>query len=578
MPATVIPYRKPQADRYIMRWEHLHGQHQAHLGRWRQLADLFWPAKSDIFEQETPGWGQDRNRTIELYDATGLRARRLFAGNLQAAATNPAIPWFELGFEDELLNDDAEVIPWMSTVSDRMLMAINTSNFYQESFQHYAQLGTFGTACTYVGQRQDLWWQSGVFSLRFNTLYPGSYVIAEGASGRVDTVFRRFWYTPTQAMEQWRDQAPERVKKVMSALEYSSKMDEREPYLHVVTPRDVRNAGRRDTMNMPFTDCVIDLTDRKIVTESGWEEFPFLVSRYEREGISAWGFGPGHEALPSARSLNKLILMWLQMVELQTQPPLAVLNGALTGALRFAPLAENIVEQLNAVTPLQIQGQPQHVVSEIQRLQKEIRDAFHVDDLLALPPPDASGKMTAFEVGQRIEMMARYMGPVFTMLLSDYLDPLMDRIFGLMVRASEDKWQRGRDSILPMIPREVLLAAQQHGGQIGVRYEGPLARSQQATYVRAFDDLLNLGGKAAQVTGRTDLMDNFDLDTAMRESALALGNRRSILRDTRKRDQMRTTRQQEAAMAQNAQVLREGATAFQQGTAGLVNLQEAQAA
>jgi hypothetical protein len=577
MPATVIPYRRPLAERHIARSEHLFGQHQTHLDAWRQQADLFWPAKSDIFRGETPD-GLARTRTLDLFDATGLRSRRLFAGNLQAAATNPALPWFELGFEDEELNDDAEVIPWMGTVSDRMLFAYNTSNFYQESFQHYAQLGVFGTACTYVGQRQDLWYESQVFALRFQTLYPGSYVIAEGASGRVDTVMRKLYFTPIQAVEQWREQAPERAKRIMRSTHYDSKMDEKEPYLHVVCPRAVQDPSRRDSRNLPFADVIIDLTDKKVVTELGWEEFPFLVSRYDREGQSAWGYGPGHEALPAAKTLNKLIMMWLQMVELHAQPALGLLNGALTGALRFAPLAVNILEQKDALFPLNIQGQPDKVVSEIARLQKEIRDAYHVDDLLAIPPPDATGKMTAYEVGQRIELMARFMGPVFVMLLADFLDPLMDRTFGLMSRASEQAWARGRDGVLPLVPREVLLAAQQHGGQIGVRYEGPLARSQKASHVRALDDLLNLLGKAAQVTARTDWVDNFDMDKGLRDSALALGNRRDLLRDTRQRDKIRATRVQEAAQAQQAQVLREGAAAFQQGTAGLVNLQEAQAA
>lgn len=576
--AEVVRYRKPLAEQQIARWEHLSSQQYSRMGKLRQIADLFWPAKSDIFQaMETPHVEYDRERTTRLYDATGLRARRLSAGWIQSAATNPSISWFELGFEDEDLNDDAEVTPWMTTVSDRMLKSLNTSNFYQESFQHYAQMMTFGTACTYTAQRMDLWHQARVFSLRFDTLYPGTYVIAEGPTGRVNTVMRRFWYTPMQAIEQWGKDAPERVKSIMRNSHYDPRMDEKEPYLHAVTPREQRDSSRQTPQHHPWADCYIDLTDRKLVVESGWPEFPFLVSRHEREGITAWGYGPGHEALPSAETLNKLIMMWLQGIELQTLPPLAVLNGALTGALRFAPLAENTVEALNAVTPLQIGVKPEAVIQEVARLQKEIRDAFHVDDLLALPPPDASGKMTAFEVGQRIEMMARFMGPVFTMLLSDFLDPLMDRIFGLMLRASEPFWRRRLPGVLPIIPREVVLAAQNNGGQIGVKYEGPLARAQQAGYVRGMDDLLNLLAKATEVTGK-NYSDNFDWDTGLREAALALGNRRQLLLDTRKRDQARATQQQQLAMQQNAAVIREGAAAFEQGTAGLVNLQEAQAA
>jgi hypothetical protein len=550
------------------RWESLNSRMQTQLTRWRDIADLGWPAKSDILRGDSGYYDDARDRTLELYDPTMLRSRRLLAGNLQAAVTNPALQWFRLRFRRDEVNEDAQVGSWLSAVDDLMLLSYNSSNAYAEFFQHYAQLAAFGTAATFINQRQDLWLDHGTFALRFQTLYPGTYVIAEGQHGQVDTLMRKLYFSPRQAMQRWGNEAPERVRRIMGTTMNGrpmvSRIDEREPYVHIVCPREDRHYGKEDNRNMPFADVVIDCDSKDLVAESGWEEFPFVVSRWEREGLSAWGYGPGHEALSDARTLNRLIELWLQMAELMVQPPLQVLNQAFTGVLRFAPLHINIVEQRDAVTPMNVQGNPSQIPLEIARLQKSIRDAFYVDDLLALPPPDATGKMTATEVAQRIALMQQYMGPVFTMLLSDFLDPLADRVFGLGLRAK----------IFPPAPTAVLLEAQRAGGQLDVEYDGPLARSQRIGEVTAFDDLLTLGDKMTAVTQTTSWQDNFDLDKGIRNAATILGIRRDQLRDPRAVRQIRQTREQQAAMMQQAQLLREGAAALKDGAAGIQGLQE----
>ena len=552
----------------VERYETLVARAMPHMNRWRNIADLFWPAKSDILRGEQWGWDDARTRTLELYDGTGLRARRLLAGNLQAAVTNPAIQWFRLRLRNDEVNEDGEVAQWLTTVDDRMLLAYNASNFYAEAFQHYSQLGVFATACTFVGQRQKLWLERGQFALRFQTLYPGSYVIAESEEGQVNTVMRRLLFTPRQALAKWGEEAPARVHRIMRGRAEAPK-DEKEPYLHAVCPREDRLYNRQDNRNLPWADVTVDLTDKdEIVEEGGWEEFPFVVSRWEREGMSGWGYGPADEAMPDAISLNLTVKNWLDMVELQVKPPLEVLNQAFLGVLRFAPLHINIVEQPNAIRPLLINGDAQTVIAEVARLQKQIRDAFHIDDLLALPPPDQKGVRTAFEIAQRIALMQQYMGPVFTMLLSDFLDPLADRVFGLMLRAM----------VLPPLPMAVLEEAQQRGGQLDVEYDGPLARAQRSGEVQAFDDLMTMGMKIGEATQSMDWKDNFDLDKGIRNTAVVLGNPRDLLIDPRQRDQTRQTRQQQAAIAQQTAVLAEGAKAFKEGAQGMQALQGEMAA
>jgi len=71
----------------------------------------------------------------------------------------------------------------------------------------------------------------------------------EDTAGRVNRVYRKFSYTAQQAFDLWGDKAGETVAKAMAKEEDQQKMIE---FIHYVGPRAIREAGKKDNLNMEF--------------------------------------------------------------------------------------------------------------------------------------------------------------------------------------------------------------------------------------------------------------------------------------------------------------------------------------
>jgi hypothetical protein len=384
--------------------------------------------------------------------------------------------------------------------------------------------------------------------LQFKTLATGSYCIAENSDGRVDTLFRECWFSPRQAYQHFGEGVSART---IERMRDAAQMDTPERYLHAVYPREDRRRDRLGNRNMPFVSCYLDCETKAIVQESGYEEFPYVVSRWETLSTAPWGFGPGHLALPDVRVLNKLTELNLEQLVLWARPPLTMLREGVIGAVSLEPYALNVVTQADALKTMDLTGRPDLVQIDKADLRQSLRDIFFIDALQGLPPPEAS-KMTAFEVAQRIEQMQRLMGPAFTRLLAEMLDPLADRVFGLLLRGGA----------FPLPPAEVIEAARQNAGQLDVVYEGPLARAQRGTDLRSIGDVVNIGGQIVGLRQDAEVLDNVDWDKAYRHASEVAGLPRALLRDARDVVILRQIRAQQAQQLQEADARREDAAAI----------------
>jgi len=132
--------------------------------------------------------------------------------------------------------------------------------------------------------------------------------------------------------------------------------------------------------------------------------------------------------------------------------------------------------------------------------------------------------MTATEVERRLDLMRRVLGPTLGRLESEFLTPLINRVFGLMLRGGA----------LPAPPPE--LAEQ----DIDIEYEGPLARSQKAGRLDAWAQVTGLLQPLLQL--KPDVLDVFDFDEAVRDMALTAGLPSKWMRSVEQLAQLRQTR------------------------------------
>lgn len=512
------------------RWDRLREEQSLHQIQWQEIIDYVLPGHADI----TRGRAQGASRTDKLFDTTAISALQTLAASMMGGVTNSFFDWLKTGFRYQGLTDNQEANAWLAEVDRQILSALGSSNFYQAAHTYYLHLGAFGMAAMYADTLHRLA-RDGTLEayLRFKTLPVGTYAIAENADGQVDTLFRLIPLTPRQCLQLF---GAECSRQTREAAFRPDQMDRPRPVLHCVYPRGDDDQEREGNWRMPFASIYLEYETRHICDESGYEEFPFFVSRWETVGSDPYGFGPGHMALPDIRTVNFVSELQLRQLLLWVQPPLKARQEGVVGQVSLEPLAVNVLTEMDNLDVLRLEGRPDLVKIEQQELRTAIRQMFFADALQALPPADAS-KMTAYEVAQRLEQMQRLMGPAFQRLLTEFLDPLVDRVFGLL-------WRAG---VLPPVPEIVLWAAAQNQGNLDVEYEGPLAKAQKGATVRSISETLAVATQMSAATGNMDVWDVLDLDGLLREVGMVNGTPRQFLIDTAQVERLRAQRKEEQA-------------------------------
>ena len=457
---------------------------------WQEILDYVMPRKADITFVRAKG----TKRTEVLFDSTAITANNLLAASLQGTLTSPSLPWFHLKLRNDDLNQNRDVQLWLEDSARRMYDTFNESNF--------------------------------------NTLHIAEYFIQENVSGKVDTLYRKYKLTARQAIEEFgEDNLGEKVIEASTA-----KPDKEFNFIHAVEPtKDYERVAGKVNTKLPVHSCHICIEDKMTVRTGGYNEFPYLVPRWSKATGEIFGRSPSYNALPDIKTLNKAVEIGLKAWAKAIDPPLLVQDDGVIGRVRMTPAGITVVRNDGAIKPLQIGSNWQITDMKENQLRTAIRQAYYSDQLQLQDGP----QMTATEVQVRYELMQRLLGPTLGRFQSEFLNPLIERSFGIMFRAG---------ALMPE-PEAV------KGQQIDVEYVGPLARSQRMEEAVAIERLYSLAMNVVQVD--PSIMDNIDHDQAIRMRATLLGVPKTILRGVDEVVEMREQRaeeQQAMAQAQQQQV------------------------
>lgn len=513
-----------RADTIIQRQECLAAERSLLEAQWQEIAELVRPMRADFNMTRMAG----EKRQQRIFDSTpGFAADNLAAG-LWGMITNSANNWFGLSHPIEEINRDEAVKLWLDEAARRMRNAFsaNGQRFYAKAMELYLDQVSFGTGVFYTDEMPD---GSGLF---FSCRHLAECYISENAYEQVDTLYRRFLFTARQAYGLWGDKAGENIVKC-----HDKEPERRFEFIHAVTPREDYDPKRMlDQRGKAFRSCYVNVENRRLVHESGYYEFPYQVARWSMTSRGVYGDSPAMLALPDIKMLNAMSKTTIVAAQKVADPPILTvdergLRGARTtpggfiysgldklGNPRYRPLETNA----NIGLGLEME----------QQRRATIKEAFYGSLLLMVAQPN----MTAAEWLGRQEEKLRLMGPHLGRIQSEFLDPLIDRVFALMVRAG--KFPAPPD-ILRRFP------------EIKVDYVSPLARAQKASegasIVRTFEALAPIGA------ANPDVYDNFDSDQVAQLLADAYGLPPKAVRDPKRVAQLRQQKQQAAQMAQLAQ-------------------------
>jgi|TARA_R100001443_G_scaffold29965_2_gene43403 hypothetical protein len=495
----------------------MEGERQTWEDHWQTILDYVMPRKADITFVRSQG----EARTEVLFDSTAITANNLLAASLHGTLTSPSLQWFHLKLREDSLNRDRDVQLWLEDSAQKMYDLFNETNFNTEVHELYLDLCSIGTGAIFVEEGKKGF---DIDAIHFNTLHISEFYIRESINGKVDTLYRRYKLTARQAIQEFGED--NLGEKVLEAVE--KKPDKEFFFIHAVEPTEdyERGTGEKGT-KLPFHSCHVCEDDQMVVRTGGYNEFPYLVPRWSKATGEVFGRSPSYNALPDIKTLNKAVEIGLKAWAKAIDPPLLVTDDGVIGRVRVTPGGLTVVRSDGSVKPLQIGTNWQITDMKENQLRTAIRQAYYSDQLQLQQGP----QMTATEVQVRYELMQRLLGPTLGRFQSEFLNPLIERVFGIMLR---------NNAFLPA--PEII-----EGRKVDVEYVGPLARSQRMEESVAIDRLYQLAMQVGQID--PTIMDNINHDEAVRMRSKLLGVPKTIMRGV---DEVGEIRQQRM-MQQQAQ-------------------------
>lgn len=519
-------------NKYTIRLQTLRQERSSWEGHWQEISDYILPRKG-IYDGQRPNDG--RRKGGKIIDSTATRALRILAAGLQGGLTSPARPWFRLGISDRDMARHKSVREWISQVESTMYRALARSNFYSCIHSLYTELAGFGTGILYCEPDVDR-------GIRFRTLTAGEYSLATDEQGRVDTVYREFKMTARQLEKRFgKDALPANVQTSLNV-----NRDHWFDVLHVVQPRDEFDSQKIDKHNMPF-ESVFLLSGKggHVLSESGFMENPYMVPRWDTSAMDVYGRSPAMDVLADVKMLMEMSKSQIQAVHLTLRPPMKV-PSMYSRRLNLLPGGQNPVEQnqQDSISPLyQVRPDLAGVSGKIQDVRTAIREGFY-NDIFMMMAGSNRRVITAAEVAERHEEKLIQLGPVIERQHTELLDPLIDRVFGILYRAGQ----------LPEAPSIL------DGADIKVDYISVLAQAQKMVGTQSIQSLSDFVGRLA--AANPDVLDKVDMDRAVDDYAELIGVPNGIVRSGDEVEKFRDSRRealfQQQQMQQNLEAASKG--------------------
>ena len=465
---------------------------------WQEILDYVMPRKADIVTKRTRG----EKRAEVLFDSTAITASNLLAASLQGTLTSPSLQWFHINIRNKQFNENREVQLWLEDSANKMYDVFNQSNFNTEVHELYLDLVTIGTGALFVEEDKKGFLEGGI---HFSTLHIAEFYIQENTKGYVDTLYRKYKLTARQAVQEFGiDNVGQKITEAAK-----DKPDKMFNFIHAVEPLEdyERSMGKAET-KLPFHSCHVCEEDKMVVRAGGYKEFPYLVPRWSKATGEIFGRSPSYNALPDIKTLNKAVEIGLRAWSKAIDPPLLVQDDGVIGRVRMTPGGITVVRNDAAVQPFQSGANFALTDMKENQLRQAIRQAYYSDQLQLQEGP----QMTATEVQVRYELMQRLLGPTLGRFQSEFLNPLIERVFGIMYRA---------DGFIDA-PEIVI------GESIDVEYVGPLARSQRMEEAVAVERLYQLAMQVAQID--PNILQIINHDKAIRLRAELLGVPKTVLK------------------------------------------------
>ena len=402
--------------------------------------------------------------------------------------------WFSLRPQEER-DDYTDEDDWYSKATEAVYRALADSNFYAAAHEVYLDRCLTGTGCMFADVSRD-------GSLVFKHVPTGTYAIAEGAHGEVNTLVRTLKFTAQQAVEMFKlGNLPVKIQEAYKNAE--RRYTEMFEFVHLVLPNsraqfgsDMVSPGRRK-----WLDVYIAREAEKIVFHGGFYEFPFLVTRFLKGGVSSYGEAPGKAVLPEIKA-TLLMDRVMDVAGSRAAIPSVIVSAKMAKEVDLRAGGKTVVpdELISSQLPREWAnvGDVRFMLERQDKKEKLIREAFFNDILQVVSSVDR--EMTATEVNARESERIICFFSSFIQFSQDF-QTMMNRIVCLMFRNTQG-------AVLPGDAPDEFFVRSADGGKFELRtprtrYLGKIAQAFDRLQRYGLEGVLNGLAKYIQVSGDT---------------------------------------------------------------------------
>ena len=500
-------------------------------------------ANPTLYNYNNDGTNHKTNLPDDIYDSEMVQAAFDFGNLFFSYLTNPNSKWVKT-VVDEALMKLPGVKDHLEMVDRKVSTALALSNFYSSIHQSYRSL--VGGNCILYREKNDLRY----YSLPLTECY-----YEYDAKNRVNSMYRLVRKTALQLIEEF----PNTVSKKVRDDEKNNKLPSLYNCVHIVRPRWQRDINKKDKKNKAYESVWIDLDNKTLLNEDGYDKFPYFVGHYIRDPHSPYSYGPAHMCFYDAKSLNQLVLSLLRRAAKEADPVVNLPHDGFIlpylqdgGSINYRT-SDDPKDKAEYMMPPPASAAVNETVNDAR---DKIKRAFFVD--LYRNITDTTKRMTTVEVQQRIADRAPMLGPAIWNLTTDFISYIIEDVIEILHEQGE----------LPEPPEALA------GQAYTLKYLSPLARAQQVSEYQSLQAFLEFLGGAAQFN--PDVVDIPDFDVYTRIAADTTGLPQSVIREEGDVKKTRDERKAALAAAQQKEEMMAAASAAKDATAADKNAAQAQ--
>ena len=525
------------ANDVVERYDELEAGRSTWKSHWEEIADRILPRYANSMTSTDSSLTKGDKRTAEMLDSTGGLALERFAAAMESMLTPRTQKWHRIVPSDPVLAEDRNVKLWFEDTTNRLFRHryAPKANYASQQHEVYMGLGAFGTAIMFVDAHD-------VGGLRYQAVDLRELLFENNHQGIVDTAYRKFSLTARQMQQRidtkrW-DSLPDAV---MSSVE--DKPEKRYDIIHCIRPRIEVESEKMDKRGKPFVSYYVCVDGHHLMSEGGFDTFPYQVSRYVTGPGEIYGRSPAMFVLPSIKVLNEIKKTMLTQGHRAVAPVLLSHDDGILDTFSMKPGAVNPGGVSAEGRPL-VQALPVGnlaVGQELMDMERSvINDSFLVSlfQILVETPT-----MTATEVLERAREKGALLSPTMGRQQSEMLGPMIEREIDVLMK----------QGLLAPMP-DILIEAQ---GEFEIEYDSPLSRSQRAEEASGWLRTLEAAIAYANTTQDLSVLDQFNSDEIYKQLAQINAVPPSWMRGAEEVAQIRENRMQ----SQQTQQLLEAAPA-----------------